>query len=180
MAISNSLSLSSYAKFAGRASSLHLPPLCPPVKCWMWSKLCKPHRFHLAFPRGFDCHSEISTQTQVPPALSKIIVYFPSAAAFLQAVFCRHLGLLHKFSHSPPHPCPTPFTYLTSPSPAPGSNLEACLLFPLGGCEWPWAGSSHVCPRFLLWCSRALPVPCIWVDLDNTSTGREGHWSITP
>ena len=105
IAISNSLSLNSYVKFAGRASSLHLPPLLLPVKCWMWSKLYKSHILHLALPRGFDCHSEISTQAQVPPALSKIIAYFPSAAAFLQAVFCRHLGLLHKFSHSQPlHP----------------------------------------------------------------------------
>ena len=44
---------------------------------------------------------------------------YTSAAAFLQAVFCRHLGLLHKFSHSPPHPTPAPPASPTSPPPAP-------------------------------------------------------------
>lgn len=39
--------------------------------------------FYVVFPRGFDCHSESSTEAQVPPALSKIIAYFPSACAFL-------------------------------------------------------------------------------------------------
>ena len=174
IAISNSLSLNLYVKFAGRASSLHLPPLHLPVKCWMWSKLCKSHILHLAFPRGFDCHSEISTQAQVPPVLSKIIAYFPSAAAFLQAVFCRHLGLLHKFSHSQPlHP-----PHL--PQPRSREQPGGVSFISSGQLRMALRGPSHVCPRFSLWCSRALPVPCCGVDLGNTSTEREENWSITP